>query len=395
VAAFLSLNATATTTYSDPLITSVLVLPSTRSKALKPHLESSVDGFELTPSQQGPEPTASTQVVAPPSVTQSDDQTRWLIPHIESSVAGFRTATSEIAIRIESTADGFQAPNIIQGSTDSDSNKIGAKTILEPPITTRLGSPPVVTIKKNTLRPQVVTTVVVGTITLTAGGETATVGQGPGATSIYLDPSGNPVVVIGSSTSTYAIPATIQGQVVTPGGPPITVGSGFHQTTISINAAGKTIAVVEGRTLTLQAATSQVFTVGGITATAIASNYQYLIGSSTLSFGQVLTIDGTKFTLTTDVGGFTILVTDDSTTTLPALAPAQTTSDDTGAQATSVLNNNPGRITHAATPGIISGSRQNAAATSAKNGAAGCMRERWELLIPVLCGLLGAMLGLG
>ncbi|KAF2789115.1 hypothetical protein K505DRAFT_378446 [Melanomma pulvis-pyrius CBS 109.77] len=317
-------------------LAALVTAPSTASRPIttedwlfRPHLESTADGFEVatTPNARGSQTSA---VVGPGTIWSG-------IIHIESTVTGFGTPTSTqqddaatelphsrnsdmYRPHLESTASGFlepplsdhRGPNLVSNS---------APLITPPPV-----APPTVILKGNTLRPVVVTSVVIDTVTLTPGGETAIIGDGPSATRIYLDASGHPVVAISSSTSTIQIPATISDQVLIPGGPPITVGPGSAPSTISINSAGETIAAVEGRTSTLQAAPTQTFTISDVPATAIATAYRYAIGSSLLTPGHPITLDGTTIAVTTDPAGAIVLIAPDATTTLPDPAPAPTTS---------------------------------------------------------------------
>jgi hypothetical protein len=145
-----------------------------------------------------------------------------------------------------------------------------------------------------------------------------------------MDPSGNPVVVVGASTSTYQAPVTVgdktgyalpsgglvvDGQTLTQGGSPVTVDTPSGPTTLSIDQSGQTIAVENGVTKTYEAPATQALTIGGVSATAVANN-QYVVGSSTLTIGQIITSDGVVIALTTDATGATILIDGSTTATL-------------------------------------------------------------------------------
>jgi hypothetical protein len=372
--------------------------------------------------------------------------------HIESSTTGFVNLTTTQPKPTPDPEDDF--PNFATlGTSDrlrphleSTAIGFGEPRITPPPVAT---TPPIITVgnKGDALRPVVVTSVVIDTVTLRPAGETAIIGVGVSATRIHLDPSGHPVVVIGGSSSTVQIPATIGGQELLPGAP-ITIGSGFDVSTISINEAGETIAVVEGHAETLQLGTTQAFTFNGIPATAIANEYKYVIGSSTLSFGQPTTIDGTVVALTTDLSGSTVLINGDITTTIPALVPAPTLTladtilDDlstivvsgttkyllnsqtlapdhpitvdgtvilistnsgttvlmvgdktTTLEGTTTQSSIFGGITPAATPGIVGNGQGKAKATSATAGAMK-VTKMCSAFVVVLCGTIGMGLGL-
>lgn len=354
-------------------------------------------------------------------------------PDPQDDVPNFETLGTSDRLRphLESTATGF-----------------GESRITSPPVAI---APPIITVgnKGDALRPVVVTSVVIDTVTLRPGGDTAIIGIGASATRIHIDPSGHPVVVVGGSSSTVQIPATIGGQELPPGGAPITIGSGFDVSTISINEAGETIAVVEGHTETLQLGTTQTFTFNGILATAIANEYEYVVGSSTLSFGQPTIIDGTTVALTTDVSGSTVLINGDITTAIPALVPAPTLTpsdtilDDlsttvisgttkyllnsqtlapdhpitvdgtvisistnsgttvlmvgdktTTLEGTATQSSIFGGITPAATPGIVGNGQGKANATSATSGGMKVTKKMRSAFVVVLCGTLGMGLGL-
>jgi hypothetical protein len=154
---------------------------------------------------------------------------------------------------------------------------------------------------------------------------------GDGSTKVHLDPSGNPVIVDKSSTTTLTLAVTIGDTLATPipsglivtsttltrGGSPVTVGS----QTISINEAGEILVAIGGVTSTVHPPATRQFSHHGITATAVANDHQYVIGSSTLAVGQAITVDNTFISLTTDSTGAIVLVADGSSTTL---APAHT-----------------------------------------------------------------------
>ncbi|KAF2711075.1 hypothetical protein K504DRAFT_454085 [Pleomassaria siparia CBS 279.74] len=170
-----------------------------------------------------------------------------------------------MVIEVESTATGLETPTSTQEDyawPTNESDGLGhhfesgatgyhetSQTIEGIPRTTSPPvAPPMVVVNGDTLRPRPMTSVIIGTVTLIPGGSTAIVSDEPSATRINVDSSGHAVVVIGGSTSTIQIPATIGGQSLLPGGGPITAGSGFHASTISINVAGETIAVISRRT---------------------------------------------------------------------------------------------------------------------------------------------------
>jgi hypothetical protein len=402
-------------------------------------IESTTAGFEnLTTTQ--PTLTPDPQADFPDFRTlASSDRLR---PHLEVTATGFdmqhdfTTTSGKHLAPLRSTSGGRKEP-----------------TITPPPVAIEL---PTITLgnKGETLRPALITSVVIDTVTLTPGGETAIIGEGPSATRVYLDASGRPVVVIGGSSSTLQIPATIGGQELVPGAAPITIGSGSEISTISINEAGETIAVVEGHTETLLLGTTQAFTFEGIPATVIADKYQYLIDTSTLSFGQPTTVDGSVIELTTDVSGSTVVIAGDTTITLPALAPApQITSsldnvletiettvvsgttqyvigshtlapdhaitvegtvisittysgntflivgDKTSTlepEASTTQSTTFGGITPAATPGDLGGGEGKAEATSkTASGAMRITRKRWDLMVFVWPAMFGFGLGLG
>jgi hypothetical protein len=384
------------------------------------------------------------------------------IPDPQDEFPDFSTLVSSDRLRphLEVTATGFDRQNDFTTASDQRlasprSTSGGGKEplITPPPVAVK---PPTITLgnKGQTLRPALVTSVVIGTVTLTPGGETAIIGEGPSATRVYLDASGRPVVVIGESSSTLQIPATIGGQELVPGAAPITIGTGLEISTISINEVGETIAVVEGHTETLLLGNTQAFTFEGIPATVIADKYQYLIDTSTLSFGQPTTVDGSVIELTTDVSGSTVVIAGDTTITLPALAPAPeiTSSSDNvlenietivvsgttqyviGSQTlapdhaitvegtvismttnsgttllivgdkTSTLKPEAsttqstifGGITPAATPGVLGGGEGKADATSKiASGATRIARQRWDLMVFVWPAMFGFGLGLG
>lgn len=247
----------------------------------------------------------------------------------------------------------------------------------------------VVTNNGQTFTPVPATSVVIGSYTLTpGGGGTATLGTGQSATRVHLDASGRPVVVVGDSTSTvqYAPSATVvEGQTLAPGGPPVTVGEGARATTYSIDEAGQTVAVADGVTSTLAPAGVQVFTVGDVTATARAEEYQYVVASATLAVGHAVTISGTVVELTTDAEGATLLVAGESTTTLlPAVVLGDVTSSSDASQSTATTGVSAGRTTSvaAATPGVVSAG-PDPSATGGGSGAGDLRLKRWDVGVAI------------
>lgn len=184
-----------------------------------------------------------------------------------------RTTSFPLAVHDDATDRGFES---LPAAT-------GPPVLAKPDI----WRPPPVTNNGQTLTPMPATKITIGSQTLTPGGETVTMGEG-GATKVHLDESGVPVVVVGDSTST--------GQLLS--------------------------------------APSQVFTIGGFTGTAEATDFQFLIGSSTLAIGQSVTVSGTIVALTTDAAGATVLIAGDSTTTLASPAQATATSYNSGVTTT-------------------------------------------------------------
>jgi hypothetical protein len=450
-----SVTSTQTTTFTNT---------HTEPPSFRPHLEVSVLGFEdaSTPVARGSQILPSTPALLTSILIRIEFTTTGFVnrtiaqprptpdPEADSPYSSKRKSTNILRPHLESTATGF-------GLEDGSATTGAAATprlrftsgsgdeprITPPPVAI---APPIITVgdKGDTLRPVVVTSVVIDTITLRPGGETAILGEGASATRIFLDTSGHPVVIIGGSSSTVQIPTTIGGKELLPGGAPITIGSGFDVSTISINEAGETIAVVEGQTKTLQLGTTQAFTFNGILATAIANEYEYVVGSSTLSFGQPTTIDGTVVALTTDVSGSTVLINGDNTTPVPALAPAptrtladtiledlsitvisgttqyllnsQTLAPDhpitvngtiisitttsgttmlivgdktTTLEATATQSSIFGGITPAATPSVVGNGQGKTKASSSTSGAMKVTSKVCSVLIVTLCGIIG------
>ncbi|KAF2865642.1 hypothetical protein BDV95DRAFT_612516 [Massariosphaeria phaeospora] len=326
---------------------------TTREQPLfKPHPELSATGFEppteATTARDRPQfrphgelsATGFEQPVTTPlaNVHQSPNNA----PDDVGSIIASIIHSEAPAVHFESTATGFEQQPRIQGIPTGNSNEWPTEsagqrievttrgwatdkpvTEAAPVITPPPALPPVVTHNSRTLRPIPATSVVIAGQTLTPGGETVTIGEGESAVEVHLDPSGLPVVVVGGQTSTHQFPqasTVIEGQTLTLGGPPITIGSGWSVSTISINDAGETLAVVQGATTTLSGPSPQTFTVGDVVATAEASQYNYIIDSSTLAVNQAVTIDGVAYALTTDSSGSTLLIAGDTTRTLPAFA---------------------------------------------------------------------------
>jgi hypothetical protein len=185
------------------------------------------------------------------------------------------------------------------------------------------------------LRPIPVTSIAIGDRTLVAGGETATLGDGQ--TKIHLDESGQPVVVVGSSTSTKQIivtigdtPATlvpsgllIHHQILTRGGTPFTLIDRPEPVTISIDEIGQTLILSQGVTSTLRMPATQAFTIERVTATAIADQYKFEMRSTILGMEIPITVDSTIISLGTDSTGATIIVAGSTTM---VLSPAETRS---------------------------------------------------------------------
>lgn len=344
-------NSTTPAVNEPPPVTSETLATPTEDPRFKPHIESSAsdDGF------QPDKPKPATRSTPPPdvgSLIQSFLDPTGIVTFpdpfvkIETSVTGFGSEDfpgSGLMAEPTDTWDGVWPTESGAGQrphVESSADGIAGDPITPFPQITgpRVTPPPVTLPGSKTLEPVPVTNIQVGDKTLTPGGETATIGDGPSATYIHIDPSGQPIVVVGSSTSTVQLPVSIgdkpatpipsgvviDGQTLTSGGSPITIGSGFSQTTLSIDESGHTIAIAEGATSTLQASASQTFAIGQLTATAVANNYQYAIGSSTLGIGQSVTVDGTVIALTTDSAGATVLVAGGTSTTL---APAAGTGD--------------------------------------------------------------------
>ncbi|ORY02202.1 hypothetical protein BCR34DRAFT_88559 [Clohesyomyces aquaticus] len=198
-----------------------------------------------------------------------------------------------------------------------------------PPIT-----PPPVTVGSHTLNPAHVTSILISGTMLLPDGNTATIGSGSSTTLVHLDPSGYPVLASGSLTTTmYIAPPTpftigdetvtplpsgliIGGQVLTPGASPATIGTGEHAATVSINDEGETIVGIDGVSSTLFDPATRAFTMGDVTATAIANDFQYTYSSQTLAPGHPITIDGIAVSLTTDSSGSTVVIIGSSSTTL-------------------------------------------------------------------------------
>ncbi|KAF2280460.1 uncharacterized protein EI97DRAFT_123783 [Westerdykella ornata] len=147
-------------------------------------------------------------------------------------------------------------------------------TPTKPPTVT---NPATVTIGDNVLTPVPVPAIVIGDKTLTPGGRTVTIGDKPSRTVIHLDPSGRPVVVIGGSTST-------------------------HQGIISGGDSPATRVIPP-------------LTVGDVTATII-TDYQYVVGGSTLTVGQSITVGNQILSLSKDPAGGIIFVESGATTAL-------------------------------------------------------------------------------
>jgi hypothetical protein len=174
-------------------------------------------------------------------------------------------------------------------ATEHGLDSLPAATGPTEPAKPNIWRPTPVTNNGQTLTPMPATKVIIGSQTLTPGGETATIGEG-GATKVHINENGAPVVVIAGSTST--------GQ--------------------------------------LSSALSQVFTIGDFTATAEATDLRYVVASSTLAVGQSVTVSGTIVALTTDATGATVLVAGDSTTTLASPSQAAAMSHDSGVTTTIV-----------------------------------------------------------
>lgn len=283
----------------DPSITS----SNSRNKI---HLEESETGFESfsTKMSGGAGRNTKTESPSPTPTPGPDESIHRGIVSSSGSIDNFRP-------HLESSEDGLNA--ILPEST-----------ITEPPVL------PTLTLNNKVFTPQPVTNVEIGDTTLVPGGDTATHGEGPSATKVFVDPSGNPVIVVGTSTSTYQAPVTVgdktgyalpsgglvvNDQTLTQGGPPITVDTGAGPTVLSIDNSGQTLAVVNGETKTYEAPATQALSIGDITATAVAHD-QYVVGSSTLTVGQTITSDGVVIALTTDATGATILIDGSTTTTL-------------------------------------------------------------------------------
>jgi hypothetical protein len=279
-----------------------------------------------------------------PSIFTQDPQ----LVHVESSALAFEDTTLEFtASLLKATQTGTPEfrPHLEMTATDyvdpvtTPANALVEQMSESNAQVTPAPSLPAVTIQTNVLEPESITSVVVGSQTLMPGGSTATIGSGASATLIHVDPNGEAVVVLGSSTSTAAPLITIgaavatvlpsgsgliiDSQTLTVGGSPITIDSDSGATTLSIDSFGHTIAVANGATSSFQAPATQALAIGDITATAVADSVQYVVGSSTLALDHPITIDGTVISLTTDSAGATILVADGSSSTIALAAPTE------------------------------------------------------------------------
>jgi hypothetical protein len=175
--------------------------------------------------------------------------------------------------------------------------------------------------------------VVIGSQTLTQGQSTIINGipvivpsDGGGArivvggTTIVVNngPTGAPVLTIGRDTVT----ANPQGQFVVgtetlkPGGPAITVDG----STLSLAPSG-VIAIINGVTQTLAQApiitAPPILTVGGrvVFTTVVGGTTQYIVGDKTLAPGNVVTVDGTTYSVPS-VPSSGLIVVDGVTSTL-------------------------------------------------------------------------------
>jgi hypothetical protein len=184
-------------------------------------------------------------------------------------------------------------------------------------------------------------TFVVGGQTLAPGGQAITVG----GTTLSLVPGGSSVVVNGVTSAVANPPAQLTQPSITVGNAVLTPASGSGTTYI---VAGQTLApggqavtvsgtvlslapsagfiVVNGVTSTLannaaaQVTTAPILTVGNAIFTPLpGTGTSYLVGSSTLTPGGVITVAGTTISL---APGATAIVINGQTSTLtPALAP--------------------------------------------------------------------------
>ncbi|KAF2746747.1 hypothetical protein M011DRAFT_459139 [Sporormia fimetaria CBS 119925] len=165
-----------------------------------------------------------------------------------------------------------------------------------------------ITVDDAILTPVPITSIVISDSTYLPDGDTATLGTGPSATRIHLDPVGRPVIAVGASTSTYTPPLTIgdaaatpipsglviSSQTLLPSGPPITLHPGPSSTILTINPAGETLAIAASSTRTLHLPTLHTLTLGSLTATALANDIAYELGSSRLDINHALTLGNTK-----------------------------------------------------------------------------------------------------
>lgn len=208
--------------------------------------------------------------------------------------------------------------------------------ITKPPIKSAIVLPPTVEVgPSKILRPIPATSVAIGNTTLVPGSGTATLGDGPTKTQIHLDQSGQPVVVVGSSTSTQRVIATIgdthatpmpsgiivKEQTLTRGGPPITLGNEFEPITVSVDEIGQTLVVSHDATSTFRMPPTQAFTIDEVTATVLADQIEFALASETLAMEHPITVDNTVISLGTDSAGATVIVA--GTTTIP-LSPVET-----------------------------------------------------------------------